>query len=228
MHRAREGLFTSVGNRSDAVKRRLVDMGLTPGTEIKVKKIAPFGDPIEVNLSADMHLSLRKRRCRANYELGDVGPEIVLQDEVTSAVHVVSSVRQPDQETIRNECYRHMNMNLDQAPPCVMTRSAHDKRIMRIALAGNPNCGKTTLFNALTGSNQYVGQLARCHGREKRGDRKNCAGREIVLVDLPGIYSLSPYSMEEIVSRDYHYRHRQVIMPYPPDAIINVIDATKH
>ena len=88
--------------------------------------------------------------------------------------------------------------------------------MISVALAGNPNCGKTTLFNALTGSNQYVGNWAGVTVEKKTGKTKD--GR-FNIVDLPGIYSLSPYSMEEIVSRDYIIKER-------PQAIINIIDGT--
>lgn len=88
--------------------------------------------------------------------------------------------------------------------------------MVSVALAGNPNCGKTTLFNALTGSNQYVGNWAGVTVEKKSGRTKD--GR-FEIVDLPGIYSLSPYSMEEIVSRDY-------ILNEKPQAIINIIDGT--
>ena len=88
---------------------------------------------------------------------------------------------------------------------------------MRFALAGNQNCGKTTLFNALTGSNQHVGNFPGVTVEQKVGDikgQKNCT-----VVDLPGIYSLRPYTQEEIVTRDY-------IINEKPDGIINIVDAT--
>lgn len=209
------GVILSIGNRSGAVKRRLVDMGLTPGTEIKVKKIAPFGDPIEVNLRG-YALSLRKEDA-GQITVGDVGPHLQRR---TSAVHAYPA-RQLDQETIKRMRQAHEH-ELDQHG-VRYDRSAHDKRIMRIALAGNPNCGKTTLFNALTGSNQYVGNWPGVTVEKKEGIAK-IGGREIVLVDLPGIYSLSPYSMEEIVSRDFIIGSGD--QSISPDAIINVIDAT--
>ena len=88
---------------------------------------------------------------------------------------------------------------------------------IRIALAGNPNCGKTTLFNALTGSNQYVGNWPGVTVEKKEGRLK--ADREAVLIDLPGIYSLSPYTLEEVVARNFLVSER-------PDAVINILDGT--
>ena len=88
---------------------------------------------------------------------------------------------------------------------------------IKIALAGNPNCGKTTLFNALTGSNQYVGNWAGVTVEKKEGKLKKDS--EVILTDLPGIYSLSPYTLEEVVARDY------LIEEYP-DAILNIVDGT--
>ncbi len=92
---------------------------------------------------------------------------------------------------------------------------------IKIALAGNPNCGKTTLFNALTGSNQFVGNWPGVTVEKKEGKLKKslAGGEEISIMDLPGIYSLSPYTIEEIVSRNYLVNER-------PDAIINIIDGT--
>ena len=89
---------------------------------------------------------------------------------------------------------------------------------MKLALVGNPNCGKTTLFNALTGSNQYVGNWPGVTVEKKEG-RASVDGKAVTVVDLPGIYSLSPYSMEEIVARDF-------IVGEHPDAIIDIVDAT--
>jgi len=90
--------------------------------------------------------------------------------------------------------------------------------MIKIALAGNPNAGKTTLFNALTGSNQFVGNWPGVTVEKKEGKLKGHNG-EVVIMDLPGIYSLSPYSLEEVVSRDYLVKER-------PDAILNIIDGT--
>ena len=74
---------------------------------------------------------------------------------------------------------------------------------IRIALAGNPNCGKTTLFNALTGSNQYVGNWPGVTVEKKTGKLKDASGEEVNVTDLPGVYSLSPYTLEEVVTRDF-------------------------
>ncbi|MCI8454038.1 MAG: ferrous iron transport protein B [Lachnospiraceae bacterium] len=90
---------------------------------------------------------------------------------------------------------------------------------LRIALAGNPNCGKTTMFNALTGANQYVGNWPGVTVEKKEGKLKVSGDEEIVITDLPGIYSLSPYTPEEVVSRDYLVKEK-------PDVIINLVDAT--
>ena len=91
-----------------------------------------------------------------------------------------------------------------------------DKQI-RIALAGNPNSGKTTLFNALTGSTQFVGNWPGVTVEKKEG--KLIVDKEVILTDLPGIYSLSPYTLEEVIARNYLITER-------PDAILNIVDAT--
>ena len=91
------------------------------------------------------------------------------------------------------------------------------EREVKIALAGNPNCGKTTLFNALTGANQFVGNWPGVTVEKKEGKLKG--HKNVTIMDLPGIYSLSPYTMEEVVSRNYLIRER-------PDAILNIIDGT--
>ena len=90
--------------------------------------------------------------------------------------------------------------------------------MIKIALAGNPNAGKTTLFNALTGSNQFVGNWPGVTVEKKEGKLKGHNG-DVVIMDLPGIYSLSPYTLEEVVSRDYLVKER-------PDAILNIVDGT--
>ena len=88
---------------------------------------------------------------------------------------------------------------------------------IKIALAGNPNCGKTTLFNALTGANQYVGNWPGVTVEKKDGRLKD--DKDIIVQDLPGIYSLSPYTLEEVVARSY-------LVGEKPDAILNIVDGT--
>ena len=88
---------------------------------------------------------------------------------------------------------------------------------VKIALAGNPNCGKTTLFNALTGSNQFVGNWPGVTVEKKEGKLKG--HKDVTIMDLPGIYSLSPYTLEEVVARNYLINER-------PDAILNIVDGT--
>ena len=88
---------------------------------------------------------------------------------------------------------------------------------MKIALAGNPNSGKTTLFNALTGSNQYVGNWPGVTVEKKEGKYRN--NKSVEIIDLPGIYSLSPYTLEEVVARNY-------IVDERPDGILNIVDGS--
>ena len=198
------GMIVSVGNQSGAVKRRLVDMGLTPGTVVKVTKIAPLGDPLEVSLRG-YELSLRKE------DAGQIqiGP-------VQARPQAASRSGAPDPERDRRQLRDHVHELEHHEKP--YDHNAHDTRTMKVALAGNPNCGKTTLFNALTGSNQYVGNWPGVTVEKKEGTAR-LGDREITVVDLPGIYSLSPYSMEEIVARDF-------IIGEGPDAVIDIVDAT--
>ena len=198
------GMIVSVGNQSGAVKRRLVDMGLTPGTVVKVTKIAPLGDPLEVSLRG-YELSLRKE------DAGQIqiGP-------VQARPQAASKPGAPDPERDRRQLRDHVHELEHHEKP--YDHNAHDTRTMKVALAGNPNCGKTTLFNALTGSNQYVGNWPGVTV-EKKECTAHLGDRAITVVDLPGIYSLSPYSMEEIVARDF-------IIGEGPDAVIDIVDAT--
>ena len=200
------GTILSVGNQSGTVKRRLVDMGLTPGTEVKVTKIAPLGDPIEVTLRG-YELSLRKADA-AQIAMGQPRPR------GTGAARAAMTRRDP--ETARRQLRAHEHEL--EAHGGRYDPAEHDKRQMRVALAGNPNCGKTTLFNALTGSNQYVGNWPGVTVEKKEGETR-IGDRTVTVVDLPGIYSLSPYSMEEIVARDF-------IIGEGPDCVIDIVDAT--
>lgn len=205
------GIITSVGNKSGPVKRRLVDMGFTPGTEVYVKKVAPFGDPIEVEIRG-YDISIRKHDAA----------QIIITDgayrkpaKKSVAKHVYAP-RQHDAKTLErmrlaheHELQYHMGH---------YDASAHDMGGMKIALAGNPNCGKTSLFNAYTGSDQYVGNWPGVTVEKKEG-KATIGDKEVTIVDLPGIYSLSPYSMEELVARDF-------IINGDVDAIIDIVDAT--
>ena len=206
------GIIAKVGNEKGAVKRRLVDMGLTPGTRVTVKKIAPFGDPLEVNLRG-YELSLRKADA-AQIEMLPEGEEPVQQPHHHEKKGMVQHI--PDEETLRRMSQAHEHESKEHAR--VPDYADHDQREMKLALVGNPNCGKTTLFNALTGSNQYVGNWPGVTVEKKEGYAR-VDDKPVTIVDLPGIYSLSPYSMEEIVARDF-------IVGEHPDAIINIVDAT--
>ena len=201
------GTILSVGNQSGAVKRRLVDMGLTPGTQVTVTKVAPLGDPLEVSLRG-YELSLRKADAA----------QITMGQPRRSSHSARSAMTRhiPDPEVARRQMNDHAHEL--EAHGARYDSAAHDSRPMRIALAGNPNCGKTTLFNALTGSNQYVGNWPGVTVEKKEGTA-HLGDKELTVVDLPGIYSLSPYSMEEIVARDF-------IIGEGPDCVIDIVDAT--
>lgn len=205
------GVITHAGTRRGPVRRRLIDMGLTPGTRISVRKIAPFGDPIEVNLRG-YELSLRRED--ASQIL--VCPADTWEQTSKRPPSVSMLQRIPDASVLRRMAadHGHERQAHHQVPPY----AHHDQREMKIALVGNPNSGKTTLFNALTGSSQYVGNWPGVTVEKKEG-KATVDGSAVTIVDLPGIYSLSPYSMEEIVARNF-------IVGEQPDAIINIVDGT--
>lgn len=206
-------VILKVGSDKGPVKRRLVDMGLTPGTTVTVRKVAPFGDPIEVNIRG-YELSLRKE------DAAQIA--VTTSEEEANARRQERSRRRQAVQKAPDEATRE-KMEADHAHEKeyhggVPDYASHDTREMKLALVGNPNCGKTTLFNALTGSNQYVGNWPGVTVEKKEG-KASVDGKSVTIVDLPGIYSLSPYSMEEIVARDF-------IVGEHPDAIIDIIDAT--
>ena len=217
-------IINQVGNSRGAVKRRLIDMGLTPGTRVKLVKMAPFGDPMEVQLRG-YELSLRKEDA-AQIRVSPAAPSAPPRDTVSeSAYHLGSACHgecarcsmgcaSPRDLEAMHRAHRHEQ----EEHPSAYDPRAHDTRQWKVALVGNPNCGKTTLFNALTGSNQYVGNWPGVTVEKKEGEAK-LGDVRFTVVDLPGIYSLSPYSMEELVARKF-------IIEEQPDAIIDIVDAT--
>lgn len=207
----KSGIIFRVGNHRGAVKRRLVDMGLTPGTTVFVRKVAPLGDPIEVKLRG-YELSLRKEDAR-QILLCPPGEQPVQKPHIHMRTGMVQHI--PDDETLRRMQADHIHERESHGGSLTFPQQ---EREIRLALAGNPNSGKTTLFNALTGSNQYVGNWPGVTVEKMEG-KTTVDGKRFTIVDLPGIYSLSPYSMEEIVARNF-------IVGEHPDAIINIVDAT--
>ena len=216
-------MIRQVGNQRGAVKRRLVDMGLTPGTNVRVTKIAPLGDPLEVSLRG-YELSLRRED--AAQILVEPAPDGERPEAVPETAYHLGGKCHGDcgkcamacEQKDALEAMRRSHIHEQRQHPRQYDATEHDKHQWKVALVGNPNAGKTTLFNALTGSNQYVGNWPGVTVEKKEGIAK-VGELSFTLVDLPGIYSLSPYSMEEIVARRF-------ILDEKPDAIINIVDAT--
>ena len=217
-------VIEQVGNQRGAVKRRLVDMGLTPGTTVELIKMAPFGDPMELRLRG-YELSLRREdaaQIRVSTSAVGAPPQETVSE---SAYHLGAACHgdcaacamgcaNPRELEAMHRAHRHEQ----EHHPSTYDPRSHDQRPWKVALVGNPNCGKTTLFNALTGSNQYVGNWPGVTVEKKEGEAR-LGDVRFTVVDLPGIYSLSPYSMEELVARRF-------IIEEQPDAIIDIVDAT--
>ena len=191
----KSAVIVSVGGEA-SLRKHILDMGLTPNTEVTLVKTAPMGDPLE--------LSVR-------------GYELTLRKEDAARI-AVSDVREPSApagkgETKPRRVTPHPRRGEGRKAGGIIPEGAP----LRFALAGNQNCGKTTLFNQLTGSNQHVGNFPGVTVDRKDGViRKH---REATVTDLPGIYSLSPYTGEEIVTREFLLKEK-------PDGIINIVDAT--
>ncbi len=201
------GIVKKLGTSGD-LRRRIIDMGVTPGTKIEMIKSAPFGDPLEVKIHG-YDLSIRKAEAD-NIEL--------FEDEAEAKIfREKSKIYDSFEFAQKSEEYKKSDTNSE-----IISISSlgyeENKYIPKVALIGNPNSGKTTLFNNLTGSYQYVGNWPGVTVERKEGKIKN-SEEEIALIDLPGIYSLSPYSPEEVVTRDY-------IINEKPDVIVNIVDVT--
>ncbi|OUN85146.1 ferrous iron transport protein B [Gemmiger sp. An50] len=193
-------------NGSGALRRHFLDMGLTPRTQVTLRKVAPMGDPIELELRG-YELTLRLEDAKS---IAIGGVHTRTPEEVEAEHH-----HQHDLRAV--EPIAHPGLGESAAKRGRTANALPAGTPITFALAGNQNCGKTTLFNQLTGSNQHVGNFPGVTVDRKDGQiRKH---PEATVVDLPGIYSLSPYSNEEIVTRDFLINER-------PQGIINIVDAT--
>ncbi len=187
-------LIRSVGG-DGALRHHLLDMGLTPKTEVTLQKVAPMGDPVQIGLRG-YELTLRLEEAK-NIEIE--GVHVHGEQRTTAPRGRIAPIPHPGVGEGR----------ADTGTPV--------EGPLTFALAGNQNCGKTTLFNQLTGANQHVGNFPGVTVDRKDGTIRNHP--EATVTDLPGIYSLSPYSNEEIVTRDFLMNDR-------PSGIINIVDAT--
>ena len=182
-----------------ALRQHFLDMGLIPGEEVTLVKFAPMGDPMELSIHG-YELTLRL----------DVAARIgVTLAKAPAAKKAAAESEKPVEHPGLGEGGRYHTKKGENPLP--------DDTTLTFALAGNQNCGKTTLFNQLTGSNQHVGNFPGVTVDRKSGAIRNNPNTEVT--DLPGIYSMSPYTSEEIVTR-------QFIIGEKPTGIINIVDAT--
>lgn len=196
-------IVTAVGGEG-ALRQHFLDMGVIPGARVTVVKYAPMGDPVELRIHG-YELTLR---------LADAEKILVEKQEEDDKDNKINEVKEAKKKLkgehpgLGEGGRYHVKADENPLP---------DDECLTFALAGNQNCGKTTLFNQLTGSNQHVGNFPGVTVDRKSGAIKGYGNTEIT--DLPGIYSMSPYSNEEIVTR-------QFIIDEKPKGIINIVDAT--
>lgn len=190
--------ITSVDGGEISLRKHILDMGLTPGTEVTLVKTAPMGDPIELRVRG-YELTLRKADAAkiGISDVGDPSEKPLLKQKEPSHI--------PHPGVGEEKRKRAAGGVIPEGAP------------LKFALAGNQNCGKTTLFNQLTGANQHVGNFPGVTVDRKDGAMRK--HKEAVVTDLPGIYSLSPYTGEELVTREFLLKEK-------PDGIINILDAT--
>lgn len=194
----KSAVIKTVGG-SGELRQHFLDMGMIPGAEVTVVKLAPMGDPMELQVHG-YELTLRLAEAD-QIEIAPISKrtrEHKGLDRVTDAEH----------PGLGEDGKYHSKKDENPLP---------EGTTLTFALAGNQNCGKTTLFNQLTGSNQHVGNFPGVTVDRKDGSIKGYP--DTLVTDLPGIYSMSPYSSEEIVSRNF-------ILYEKPRAIINIVDAT--
>ena len=194
----KSAVIRTVGGKG-ALRQHFLDMGMIPGAEVTVVKLAPMGDPMELQIHG-YELTLRLA------EADQV--EIVPIDQRTRSHAGSERLQATEHPGLGEEGKYHSKEDENPLP---------EGTLLTYALVGNQNCGKTTLFNQLTGSNQHVGNFPGVTVDRKDGAIKGHAETDIT--DLPGIYSMSPYSSEEIVSRNF-------VLDEKPRALINIVDAT--
>lgn len=193
----KSAVIVSVGG-TGALRQHFLDMGLIQGVEVTMVKYAPMGDPIEIKIH-DYELTLRKEDAQ-KIEVKEITKKEELKNENT----IFQYKNHPG---YGESSYDKINNH----------QIYHESDLLTFALVGNQNCGKTTLFNQLTGSNQHVGNFPGVTVDHKDGVIKGY--KNTLITDLPGIYSMSPYSSEEIVTRNFLLKEK-------PKAIINIVDAT--
>lgn len=194
----KSAVIKNVGGEG-ALRQHFLDMGMIPGAEVTVVKLAPMGDPMELQIHG-YELTLRLAEA-AQIEIEEI-------KERSQKHKRIESVKDSAHPGLGEEGKYHSKEDENPLP---------DGTMLTYALVGNQNCGKTTLFNQLTGSNQHVGNFPGVTVDRKSGSIKGYPNTEVT--DLPGIYSMSPYSSEEIVSRNF-------VLDEKPKAIINILDAT--
>lgn len=193
----KSAVIVSVGG-TGALRQHFLDMGLIQGVEVTMVKYAPMGDPIEIKIH-DYELTLRKEDAQ-KIEV----KEVIKKEELKNKNIIFQNKNHPG---YGESSYDKINNH----------QIYHESDLLTFALVGNQNCGKTTLFNQLTGSNQHVGNFPGVTVDRKDGVIKGY--KNTLITDLPGIYSMSPYSSEEIVTRNFLLKEK-------PKAIINIVDAT--
>ena len=192
------GRIEAVGGEG-ALRQHFLDMGVIPGAEATMVKLAPMGDPMELRIHG-YELTLR---------LADAEKITVTRIESVSDERAKRAERKPSDHPGLGEEGKFHPKGTGEALP--------DGTLLSFALVGNQNCGKTTLFNQLTGANQHVGNFPGVTVDRKDGQIRG--QKDTLITDLPGIYSMSPYSSEELVSRNF-------VLEGKPKAIINIVDAT--
>ena len=194
----KSGCVTVVGGEG-ALRQHFLDMGIIPGAVITVVKYAPLGDPVELRLH---------------------GYELTLRLDDAARIEVIPADSQEERKEPKKQKERHAHPGLGEGGKFHPKGSGNplpDGTLLTFALVGNQNSGKTTLFNQLTGAKQHVGNFPGVTVDRKDGEILGHGNT--LITDLPGIYSMSPYSSEELVSRDFVLREK-------PKAVINIVDAT--